>query len=551
VYKRVDTCAAEFAAETPYMYSTYEDEDEVDPTDRRKVMILGGGPNRIGQGIEFDYCCCHASFSLRDEGMETIMVNCNPETVSTDYDTSDRLYFEPLTLEDVLHIWEAERPEGAIVQFGGQTPLRLALALQAAGVKILGTSPDSIDLAEDRDRFGNLLQELDIPAPAWGTARSLDEARTVAGGIGFPILVRPSYVLGGRSMFITHDESTLSEMMQRAVEASPDHSVLLDRFLEDAFEVDVDALADGEQVVIAGIMQHIEEAGVHSGDSACVMPPFHPQVMERMDTLREYTRRLGVALGVRGLMNVQFAIKDGVVYVLEVNPRASRTVPFVAKATGVPIAGIAARVMVGRSLQELGLCSELSMSRKFVKESVLPFDRFPEEDPVLGPEMRSTGEVMGVAPEFGLAFAKAQLAAGMRIPLEGQAFLSVNDNDKENLLPIASGLADLGFKLVATRGTGAYLREHGLECRDVYKVLEGRPNVVDLLKNGEIDLLVNTPLGRESYFDEKRMRTTATQRGVPLITTLSGGHAVVQAISALRDNKFEVSSLQEIYANDE
>jgi carbamoyl-phosphate synthase large subunit len=547
VFKRVDTCAAEFAAETPYMYSTYEEEDEVDPTDRRKVMILGGGPNRIGQGIEFDYCCCHASFALREEGIETIMVNCNPETVSTDYDTSDRLYFEPLTLEDVLHIWEAERPEGAIVQFGGQTPLKLALALQAAGVEILGTSPDSIDLAEDRDRFGKLLQELDIPAPPWGTARSLDEARDIAERIGYPLLVRPSYVLGGRSMFITHDEAMLAETMDRAMEASPDHSVLLDRFLEDAFEVDVDAISDGERVVVAGIMQHIEEAGVHSGDSACVMPPYHPAVVDRLEVLREYTHRLARALGVRGLMNVQFAIKDGVLYVLEVNPRASRTVPFVAKATGVPFAGLAARVMLGRSLEQLGLVDEARLSGHFVKESVLPFSRFPDEDPVLGPEMRSTGEVMGVAREFGLAFAKAQLGAGMNIPLSGQAFLSVNDNDKANLVPIARGLVELEFKLVASRGTAAHLREQGLECRDVYKVLEGRPHVVDLMKNGEIDLIVNTPFGRGSYFDEKRMRTVATQRGVPLVTTLSGGHAIVQAISAMRRNRLEVRSLQETY----
>jgi carbamoyl-phosphate synthase large subunit len=475
------------------------------------------------------------------------MVNCNPETVSTDYDTSDRLYFEPLTLEDVLHIWQAEQPHGAIVQFGGQTPLRLALELQSAGVTILGTSPDSIDLAEDRDRFGKLLGELKIPAPAWGTARSLDEARVVVGRIGYPILVRPSYVLGGRSMFITHDDATLTKTMHRAIEVSPDHSVLLDRFLEDAFEVDVDAISDGEDVVVVGIMQHIEEAGVHSGDSACVMPPFHPAVIERLDTMRAYTRTLALALGVRGLMNIQFAIKDGVVYVLEVNPRASRTVPFVAKATGVPIAGIAARVMLGRSLKELEFLDEPPLSGCFVKESVLPFSRFPSEDPVLGPEMRSTGEVMGVAPEFGLAFAKAQLGAGTGIPQGGRAFLSVNANDKENLIPIARELSKLGFELIGTRGTAEHLRDRGVECATVYKVLEGRPNVVDLMKNGEIDLIVNTPLGRDSYFDEKQMRVVATQRGVPLITTLSGGHAMVQAISAMRENKLDVRTLQETY----
>jgi carbamoyl-phosphate synthase large subunit len=547
VYKRVDTCAAEFAAETPYLYSTYEDEDESEPTDRKKVMILGGGPNRIGQGIEFDYCCCHASFALRDLGIESIMVNCNPETVSTDYDTSDRLYFEPLTLEDVLQIAETEKPDGAIVQFGGQTPLRLAIPLQAHGVPILGTSPDSIDLAEDRSRFGDLLEELGIPAPRWGTARSLEEARGVASKIGYPILVRPSYVLGGRAMFITHDEQTLAETIRRAVDASPEHPVLLDRFLEDAFEVDVDALADGEDVVIAGIMQHIEEAGVHSGDSACVIPPYHRAVVDRLDTLREYTVKLARALRVRGLMNVQYAIKDDVVYVLEVNPRASRTVPFVAKATGVPLAAVAAKIMVGKSLKEIGLYEEPVPRGRFVKESVLPFVKFPEEDPVLGPEMRSTGEVMGMGPDFGSAFAKAQAGAGTGVPLEGTAFLSVNDNDKENLLPIARGLAELGFDLVATRATAAGLRGQGIGCGVVYKVNEGRPNAVDLMKNGEIHLILNTPLGKESYFDEQALRRAATQRGVPLITTLSGGHAMVAAIRAVKAGRVDVRTLQETY----
>jgi carbamoyl-phosphate synthase large subunit len=547
VFKRVDTCAAEFAAETPYLYSTYDEEDEAAPTSRRKVMILGGGPNRIGQGIEFDYCCCHASFALREEGIETIMVNCNPETVSTDYDTSDRLYFEPLTLEDVLRIVELERPEGIIVQFGGQTPLGLALPLQASGAPILGTSPDSIDLAEDRHRFGGLLRELGIPAPEWGTARSLDEAKEIARKVGFPLLVRPSYVLGGRGMFITHDEATLAETMRRAVEVSPEHPVLIDRFLEDAFEVDVDCVSDGERVVIAGIMQHIEEAGIHSGDSACVLPPFHPVVMEQLGRIRDYTHRLAKALRVRGLMNVQYAIKDGTLYVLEVNPRASRTVPFVAKATGRPLAGIAAKVMVGRTLDELGFTDEPVPRGIFVKESVLPFVKFPGDDPVLGPEMRSTGEVMGVADDFGIAFAKSQMAAGTDLPLRGTAFLTVNDKDKQNLIPIARGLDELGFELVATRGTAAHLRGQGLRCADVYKVLEGRPNAVDLMKNGEIHLIVNTPLGRESYFDEKALRRTATQRGIPLITTLSAGHAVVEAIRALRSGSLDVKSLQEIY----
>ena len=547
VFKRVDTCAAEFAALTPYMYSTYEEECESEPTDRRKVVILGGGPNRIGQGIEFDYCCCHASFALREEGVESIMVNCNPETVSTDYDTSDRLYFEPLTLEDVLRIVEVEKPDGVIVQFGGQTPLGLALALQANDVKILGTSPDSIDLAEDRLRFGRLLERLDIPAPEWGTARSLDEAREIARRIGYPVLVRPSYVLGGRAMFITHDESSLADTFRRAIAASPEHPVLLDQFLEDAFEVDVDALSDGEDVVIGGIMQHIEEAGVHSGDSACVIPPFHQTIVERLDQIRDFTRKMARALDVRGLMNVQFAIKDGVLYVLEVNPRASRTVPFVAKATGVPLAGVAAKVMLGMRLRDLGLTEEPSVSGHFVKEAVFPFVKFPGDDPVLGPEMRSTGEVMGTAPDFGMAFAKAQIAAGSPLPLEGTAFLSVNENDKRGLLPIARELARLGFDLVASRGTGAFLQSNGTETKVVHKVLEGRPNVVDLMKNGEIDLIINTPLGRDSYFDEKAMRRTATQRAIPLITTLSGGHAVVAAIRALREGVYEVRSLQEIY----
>jgi carbamoyl-phosphate synthase large subunit len=548
VYKRIDTCAAEFDAKTPYLYSTYESEDESEPTSRRKVMILGGGPNRIGQGIEFDYCCCHASFALREEGIESIMVNCNPETVSTDYDTSDRLYFEPLTLEDVLRIVDVEKPEGVIVQFGGQTPLGLALPLQARGVPILGTSPDSIDLAEDRMRFGGLLAELSIPAPAWGTARSLEEAREIGRRIGYPLLVRPSYVLGGRAMFVTHDEDRLAETMRRAVEASPEHPVLLDRFLEDAFEVDVDALADGETVVVAGIMQHIEEAGIHSGDSSCVLPPKHSEVVARLDVLRDYTHRLARALSVRGLMNVQYAIKDGTVYVLEVNPRASRTVPFVAKATGIPLASLATKVLVGRSLKDLGLTQEPRVRGQFVKQSVFPFVKFPGEDPVLGPEMRSTGEVMGVGDGFGSAFAKASFAAGMKLPLSGTAFLTVNDRDKPQLLPLAKALVELGFGLVATGGTAAFLRGHGLPCDHVYKVLEGRPNAVDLMKSDAIQLVINTPLGRASYFDEKSLRTTATQRGIPLITTLSAGHALIEAIRSLKRGRMTVTSLQEIYS---
>jgi len=548
VYKTIDTCAAEFEAKTPYMYSTYEDENESLPTDRRKVIILGGGPNRIGQGIEFDYCCCHASFALREEGIESIMVNCNPETVSTDYDTSDRLYFEPLTLEDVLRVVEIEKPDGVIVQFGGQTPLGLALPLQVRGVTILGTSPDSIDLAEDRRRFGALLADLKIPAPAWGTARSLDEAKEIGRRIGYPLLVRPSYVLGGRAMFVTHDEERLAETMRRAVEASPEHPVLLDRFLEDAFELDVDALSDGKRVVVAGIMQHIEEAGIHSGDSSCVLPPHSPHVAAKLDVVRDYTQRLAAALSVRGLMNVQYAIKDDEVFVLEVNPRASRTVPFVSKATGVPLARLAAKIMVGRTLEELGLLAEPKVSGRFVKASVFPFAKFPGDDPVLGPEMRSTGEVMGFADEFGEAFAKASYGAGLKLPLTGTAFVTVNDRDKPHLLPLAAELVAMGFRLVATNGTASYLRENDLPCAHVYKVLEGRPNAVDLMKNGAIHLVINTPLGKASYFDEKALRTTATQRGIPLITTLSGAEAMVEAIRALRRGALTVKSLQEVYA---
>ena len=548
VYKTIDTCAAEFEARTPYLYSTFEDEDESHPSGRRKVIILGGGPNRIGQGIEFDYCCCHASFALKEEGIESIMINCNPETVSTDYDTSDRLYFEPLTLEDVLRIVEIEKPEGVIVQFGGQTPLGLALPLQARGVGILGTSPDSIDLAEDRRRFGALLADLKIPAPAWGTARSLEEATEIGRRIGYPLLVRPSYVLGGRAMFVTHDEERLAETMRRAVEASPEHPVLLDRFLEDAFELDVDALCDGKRVVVAGIMQHIEEAGIHSGDSSCVLPPHSPEVASKLDVVRDYTRRLAMALSVRGLMNVQYAIKGDDVFVLEVNPRASRTVPFVSKATGIPLARIAAKIMVGRTLDDLGIQDEPKLNGQFVKASVFPFAKFPGDDPVLGPEMRSTGEVMGFADGFGEAFAKASYGAGLKLPVEGTAFVTVNDRDKGQLLPLAHQLIELGFRLVATDGTARFLRSNGAPCAHVFKVLEGRPNAVDLMKNGAIHLVINTPLGKASYFDEKALRTTATQRGIPLITTLSGAHAMVEAIRALQRGALTVKSLQEVYA---
>ncbi|MBN1933894.1 MAG: carbamoyl-phosphate synthase large subunit, partial [Anaerolineae bacterium] len=545
VYNRVDTCAAEFESFTSYLYSTYETTCEAAPIDRRKVMILGGGPNRIGQGIEFDYCCCHAAFALREIGIETIMVNCNPETVSTDYDTSDRLYFEPLTLEDVLNIVDTEKPDGVFVQFGGQTPLKLARALEAAGVPIWGTSPDSIDLAEDRGRFGALLEQLGIPQPENGTAFSLDQARAVAERIGYPVLVRPSYVLGGRAMAIVHSEADLERYIREAVQVTPDAPVLIDRFLADAFEMDVDAVADREgNVVIGGIMEQIELAGVHSGDSACVLPTFMV-APEHIETMRRYTMQLARALKVCGLMNIQYAMKDGVVYVLEVNPRASRTVPFVSKATGVPLAKIAAKIMVGRTLPELGLTEEPLVPGYFVKEVALPFNKFPGVDTLLGPEMKSTGESMGIAADFGWAFAKAQSGVGGELPLEGAVFLSVNDNDKPTLLPIARKLHDLGFKLLATGGTAAYLDGHGLPAESVFKVNEGRPNVVDHVVNGDVDLIINTPLGKASFFDEAALRRAAVTHGVPYTTTLSAASAAAEAIRAMRESEISVKSLQE------
>jgi carbamoyl-phosphate synthase large subunit len=546
VFKRVDTCAAEFESFTPYFYSTYEEECEAAPTSRKKVVVLGSGPNRIGQGIEFDYCCCHASFALREIGYETIMINCNPETVSTDYDTSDRLYFEPLTFEDVMEIMDVEKPDGVIVQYGGQTPLNLALRLQAAGVPILGTSPDSIDLAEDRERFGRLLRELNIPQPRNGTARSPVEACGVALEIGYPILVRPSYVLGGRAMQIVYDEESLSRYMANAVQASPEHPVLIDEFLEDAFEYDVDALCDGERVVIAGVMEHVEEAGIHSGDSTCVLPP----IMIESDLLlrmKEFTRNLGLALKVIGLMNIQFAVKNRVVYVLEVNPRASRTVPYVSKSTGVPLAKIAARLMVGEKLKNLALGDELQVRHCFVKSPVFPFNKFLGVDTILGPEMKSTGEVMGVATSFGAAFAKAQIAAGSPLPRRGTVFLSVNDNDKETLLPIAREFAALGFHLVATAGTQKFLQSRGMDIGFVFKAGEGTPNVVDAIKNREVDLVINTPLGSQSRFDEKAIRRTSTQHLVPCITTLSGARAAANAIRTLQSEALTVRSLQEYH----
>ena len=551
-YKRIDTCAAEFESFTPYMYGTFEDDCEADPSSRPKVVILGSGPNRIGQGIEFDYCCCHAAFALRDEGFETVMVNCNPETVSTDYDSVDRLYFEPLTFEDVSAIVTRERSAGGdvacVVQYGGQTPLKLARRLERAGINIIGTSPDSIDLAEDRERFSKLLWELGIPQAASGMAHTEEEARAAAGSIGFPVIVRPSYVLGGRAMAIVYDTASLDRYMRQAVQLSPEHPILIDKFLEDAFEIDVDALADVTgAVVIGGIMEHIEQAGIHSGDSSCVVPPYQLKE-EHVATIRDYTRRVARALKVVGLMNAQFAIKDDVVYVLEVNPRASRTVPYLSKATGVPLAKVAARIMVGRTLAEQGLTEDLTVSGYFVKTPVFPFVRFPGVDTLLGPEMKSTGEVMGGAESFGMAFAKAQMGAGQMLPQGGTAFISVNNYDKANVVPIAQGLVDLGFTITATRGTAAYLRAHGIDASIVFKINEGRPHVGDELLNKRISLVINTPLGRESFFDDRAVRRAAMLQGIPAITTLTGASAMVSAIAALRAEGLAVKSLQEYHA---
>ena len=548
VYKRVDTCGAEFESHTPYLYSTYESESEAAPTDRRKIMILGSGPNRIGQGIEFDYCCCHASFALHEAGFETIMVNCNPETVSTDYDTSDRLYFEPLTFEDVMNIVDVEKPEGVIVQFGGQTPLNLAMRLHKAGVRIIGTSPDSIDLAEDRKRFGALLKDLGIPQPDNGMAASVKEAREVAGRIGYPVLVRPSYVLGGRAMAIVYDQEQLEKYVLTAVGFTPDRPVLIDKFLEQAAEFDVDALADETACVIAGIQEHIEEAGIHSGDSSCVLPPVRIDP-EHLETMRHYTKKLARALSVRGLMNIQFAIKDHRVYVLEVNPRASRTVPFVSKATGVPIARIAALVMAGQKLSDFNLPEELTVPRFFIKSPVFPFAKFPGVDPILSPEMHSTGEVMGIGETFGEAYGKAMLGAGSSLPSTGKAFMSVNDTDKGTAVLLARKLSRLGFELVATLGTAARLREVGLHVETVFKVNEGRPNIADYIKSGDISLIINTPLGRVSRFDEQAIRRAALQYNVPCVTTMTGAQALVEAIAASgADSTPNVHSLQELHA---
>jgi carbamoyl-phosphate synthase large subunit len=543
VYNTVDTCAGEFPAHTPYLYSTYADENESVPSERRKVVILGSGPNRIGQGVEFDYCCVQASLALRDAGWETIMINSNPETVSTDFDISDKLYFEPLTLEDVLEIVRLEQPDGVIVQLGGQTPLKLAGPLERLGVRILGTSVESIDRAEDRERFEALARSLDVLQPPNGNASQADSAAEIAERIGYPVLLRPSYVLGGRGMVIVYDEAGLREYFEQAVSVSEERPVLIDRFLEDAFEADVDALSDGETVVIGGVMQHIEEAGVHSGDSACVLPPYllNDRQIEQM---REHTRRFALDLGVVGLINVQYAVFEGKVYVLEVNPRASRTVPFVSKATGVPLARIAARLMVGERLADFELPEHIPVHGVAVKEAVFPFNKI-DVDPVLGPEMRSTGEAMGVDDSFGMAFAKAQLAAGMELPLEGTVILTVNDRDKTTVVPIARRLHDMGFRLLASEGTARHLQGRGIPCQRVFKVNEGRPNMVDLMISNQVALLINTPLGKQSQYDDRAMRRAAITNRVPYVTTMSAASAATDAISALRNRRREVRSVQE------
>jgi len=550
VYKLVDTCAAEFEAYTPYFYSTYETEDECRASDRKKVMILGGGPNRIGQGIEFDYCCVHASFALAEMGIESIMVNSNPETVSTDYDTSDKLYFEPLTLEDVLNIVESEKPWGVIVQFGGQTPLNLAVPLEKAGAPILGTPPDAIDRAEDRDRFCALLNKLGLRQPANGTATSVEQAVVIAQRIGYPVVVRPSYVLGGRAMEIVYDQDSLERYMNEAVEASPDHPILVDKFLENAVEVDVDAVSDGETCVVAGIMEHIEEAGVHSGDSACVLPP-HTLNPEIIKEIKEATRALAFELGVNGLMNIQYAVMDGLLYLLEVNPRASRTVPFVSKATGVPWAKVATKVMAGLSLKEQGITEEAWPRHISVKEAVLPFVRFPGVDPVLGPEMRSTGEVMGIDRELGLAFGRSQLAAGQSLPKSGTVFISVKDSDKAAVVPVAAKFHRMGFDVVATRGTQAVLQTHGVAAGTVWKVSERRPHVVDAIINGQVQLVINTAEGKGPASDAYLMRRTALERGIPYITTLAAAKATVDAVESLiKSDHLTVTALQDYFEKD-
>jgi carbamoyl-phosphate synthase large subunit len=550
-FRLVDTCAAEFEAYTPYYYSTYDrGDDEVRKTATRKVMILGGGPNRIGQGIEFDYCCVHAAFALKELGFETIMVNSNPETVSTDYDTSDKLYFEPLTLEDVLHIYEREQCWGAIVQFGGQTPLNLALGLQANGVNIIGTTPQSIEVAEDRKLFAAMLDKLEIPQPPNGIATNEDEALAAANKLGYPVLVRPSFVLGGRAMQIVYSDDEVRHYMRFAVEASPERPVLVDKFLEEAFEVDVDAIADigigGDTVVVGGMLEHIEFAGCHSGDAAMVLPP-HSIWPENIETMRRYTHAMARELKVAGLMNVQFAIKGRKVYVLEVNPRASRTVPFVSKAIGVPLAKLAAKVMTGKTLTELGFTREIWPKYFSVKESVFPFSKFPGQDILLGPEMRSTGEVMGIGADWGEAYAKSQMAAAPALPTKGKIFISVRDSDKPHAVPMAKTFADLGFELCATGGTAKVLTDHGLKIQTLFKLSEGRPNVLDLIKNGEVQLVINTPAGKTPRVDEVKIRSAAVAHRIPIMTTLAGAKAAALGIAALRDKGLSVRPIQEYH----
>jgi len=545
VYKRVDTCAAEFSTDTAYMYSTYEEECESRPSDRKKIMILGGGPNRIGQGIEFDYCCVHAALTMRRQGYETIMVNCNPETVSTDYDTSDRLYFESVTLEDVLEIVHLEQPEGVIVQYGGQTPLKLAVDLENAGVPILGTSPEAIDRAEDRERFQQMIQRLGLLQPENATVRTQEEAVRAAEKIGYPLVVRPSYVLGGRAMEIVHKETELKRYMNEAVQVSHDSPVLLDRFLSNAVEVDIDAVCDGEQVVIGAIMQHIEQAGIHSGDSACSLPPYDlPKDVQ--DAMRDQVKRMALELGVIGLMNTQLAWQDGEIYVIEVNPRASRTVPFVSKCIGVSLADIGAQVMAGKSLADIGFTQEIIPGYFSVKEAVFPFDKFPGVDPILSPEMKSTGEVMGIGQSFAEAFAKAHIGTGQAMPITGKVFVSVREADKVASLKLASGLLDLGFTLVATSGTQKTLSEAGFECELVNKVMEGRPNIVDKIKNDEITFVVNTTEGRQAINDSSLIRRSALQHKVPYSTTLTGGLAIIEAL--VFGEEQEVRRLQDMHA---
>ncbi len=543
-YKVVDTCAGEFPSATPYYYSCYEEEIESEPLGEQGIVILGSGPNRIGQGVEFDYCCVRAGLAFRELGFKTIMINSNPETVSTDFDISDKLYFEPLTLEDVLEIVRLEQPKGVVVQLGGQTPLKLAKGLEAAGVTILGTSPEAIDIAEDRKRFDALSRELGVHQPPNGTARTVEEAVEVATGIGYPVLVRPSYVLGGRAMEIVYDEPALTKYFERAARVSPEHPVLIDSFLEDAFEADVDAIADGTRCAIGGVMQHIEDAGVHSGDSACVLPPYllHEGAAK---TMREHTRAYALALGVVGVINVQYAVKDGIVYVLEVNPRASRTIPFVSKATGVPLAKLASAVMTGHSLDDLGVTDEVPMPYVAVKEAVFPFSKLPNVDVILGPEMRSTGEVMGIADSFGMAFAKAQIGADAALPLEGAVFVSVNDNDKPTVLPIVRRFHEMGFHLIATEGTAKYLRGRGVPAEYAAKVHEGRPNPIDLVVSGDVQLLINTPLGKLTQRDDYQIRRAALLRRVPYMTTMSAASAACDAVLAMRSRKTTVRSVQE------